>query len=361
MNKKIWIKTNGNGTIATGHVRRCLNIADALERRGVEILFILSDGDSEEVFRLLCEEDKHDFPYRVLGTVFSDPMGDIPVLDELLAEAAPDFFLIDSLFVTPEYISSVKECAKKHAADVKIGYIDDFNKMDCPLDIDINYDLRASEADSLATVKLLGGKYAPLGKQFRDSEYIVKDMATRVFLSSGGTDPFHIIQDILTEIYESSSPCRNILDLTGIQCDVIIGALFDEKYKKDLYEMAQRHDTITLYEGVGSMVEVMQKCDFAVSAGGNTLYELCAVGVPTVVYSIADSQVEPARGFDMAGAAKYAGDARNDRRLVQKIVTWGTAAIDNVGFRTRMSQKAREAIDGKGTERIADAILEMIV
>ncbi len=108
------------------------------------------------------------------------------------------------------------------------------------------------------------------------------------------------------------------------------------------------------------MAEIMQKCDFAVSAGGNTLYELCAVGVPTVVYSIADSQLEFAKGFDKAGAAKYAGDARKDHRLVQKIITWGTAAIDNQGFRGRMSQREREAVDGKGAERIADAIMKMI-
>ncbi len=360
MNKKIWIKTNGNGIIATGHIRRCLNIADALEKRGAEIMFLLSDTDSEEVFKLLCDGDKHDYPYRVLQTLFSDPMGDIPVLDDLLAEDAPDFFLIDSLFITPEYISAVKECAQKHSADVKIGYIDDFNKMDCPLDLAINYDLTANAEDNGAKVKLFGGEYAPLRKQFQNSEYSVKDVASRVFLSSGGTDPFHVILNILTEIFESSSPYRGILDFTGIQCEVIVGALFDDEYKKELYEFAQRHSTITLYEGVDNMVEIMQKCDFAVSAGGNTLYELCAVGVPTVVYSIADSQVEPAKGFDKAGAAKYAGDARNDRRLVQKIVTWGTAAIDNKGFRTRMSEKARNAIDGKGAERIADAILKMI-
>ena len=108
------------------------------------------------------------------------------------------------------------------------------------------------------------------------------------------------------------------------------------------------------------MAGIMKKCDFAVSAGGTTIYELCAIGVPTVVFSMADSQVDFVKSFQKAGAVRYAGDARKDQRLVQKIVTWGTASIESQGFRRRMSDKAREIIDGKGTEKIADAIMELI-
>ncbi len=360
MNKKIWIKTNGNGIIATGHIRRCMTIAEELTGRGADVKFILSDEESLSVFKILLEEEKLSFSSHVLGTVFSDPMGELPVLSGLFEEEVPDFLLVDSLFVTSDYIRALTECAKGYSEDVKIGYIDDFNKMDCPLDLIINYDLMAASENCQAKVALFGGKYAPLRKEFRDSEYCVKEKASKVFLSSGGTDPFHIILNILGEIYEADSPYRGILDFTGISCEVIIGALFDEEYKNEIYSLAQKHDSINVYEGVENMAEIMQKCDFAVSAGGNTLYELCAVGVPTVVYSIADSQLEFAKGFDKAGAAKYAGDARKDHRLVKKIITWGTAAIDNQGFRGRMSQREREAVDGKGAERIADAIMKMI-
>lgn len=124
--------------------------------------------------------------------------------------------------------------------------------------------------------------------------------------------------------------------------------------------MAAKIPTIHLHESVDNMADIMKECDFAVSAGGTTLYELCAVGVPTVVFSMADNQVEFVKAFDEKGAAKYAGDVRKDRRLVQKIVTWGTAAVENPGFRKRMSDMARSLIDGKGAERIADAILEQI-
>ena len=150
------------------------------------------------------------------------------------------------------------------------------------------------------------------------------------------------------------------MDFTGITCEVIVGPLFEEDYVKELEAMADQNAAITLHYNPDNMAGIMKKCDLAVSAGGTTLYELCAIGVPTVVYTMADNQVQFVKEFDEAGAAKYAGDVRDDRRFIQKIVTWGTAAVDNPGFRKRMSEKARSIIDGKGAEKIANAIVEMI-
>ena len=112
--------------------------------------------------------------------------------------------------------------------------------------------------------------------------------------------------------------------------------------------------------GMGTHEELMKNCDFAVTAGGTTLYELCAVGVPTVVYSMADNQVEFVKAFDKAGAAKYVGDIREEEKIVQKIVSWGIAAIEDQNFRKKMSDKARKLVGGGGANKIAHAILEII-
>ena len=139
-----------------------------------------------------------------------------------------------------------------------------------------------------------------------------------------------------------------------------MGALFDEDYKEELRKMASENKAINLYESVSDMADIMKKADLAVSAGGTTLYELCAIGVPTVVFSMADNQMEFVKAFDKAGAVKYAGDVRTDKRLVEKIVTWGTAVVENKGFRKRMSDKAKGIIDGNGAKRIAQGVLELI-
>ena len=53
--KKIWIKANGNGEIATGHIRRCMTIASELIKNGAEVEFILSDEYSANVLITLSD------------------------------------------------------------------------------------------------------------------------------------------------------------------------------------------------------------------------------------------------------------------------------------------------------------------
>lgn len=358
--KKVWIKADGNGIIATGHIRRCMTIARSLMRRKAKVTFVLSDEESADLLKKLSSEENSVYDCVILHTNYSEPSEDLPVLKDMMAEENPDFFFIDSYFVTPEYMQGLNEVIKEVSPSTKTGYMDDLYKFDYPVDMIVNYDLEIPKDFYSAKVQLLGAGYAPLRHQFADTVYNVKKRAKRAFLSAGGTDPYRVLYNILYEIYEEDSPCRKVLDFTGVSCDVIVGALFSEEYKNDLRDIASRHEAITLHESVDNMAGIMKKCDFAVSAGGTTIYELCAIGVPTVVFSMADSQVDFVKSFQKAGAVRYAGDARKDHRLVQKIVTWGTASIESQGFRRRMSDKAREIIDGKGTEKIADAIMELI-
>ena len=49
MGKRVWIKADGNGIIATGHIRRCMTIAKELSDLGAEAVFILSDDSSADL------------------------------------------------------------------------------------------------------------------------------------------------------------------------------------------------------------------------------------------------------------------------------------------------------------------------
>jgi len=360
MGKKVWIKANGNGIIATGHIRRCMTIAKELSELGADVKFILSDETSADLLRALAEEDGVSYDVGILHSVFSDPMTDFPIISDMLGVERPNFFLIDSYFMTEEYFEQLDASIKEHSPETKTGYIDDLCKFDYPVDIVVNYDLIFDEGMYSAPVKLLGGEYAPLRKQFDNIDYKVKDIAENAFLSTGGTDPYHVIGTILKNIYEDCCNGKKPLsELHDISCDVIVGALFEEEYKEELKELAVKHHGITLHEYVTDMSEIMKNADFAVTAGGTTLYELCAIGVPTVVFSMADNQVDFVKGFDEVGAAKYAGDVRSDDMLIRKMVTWGVAAIDNSAFRKKMSDAARKTVGRDGAKKIAEAILEL--
>ena len=360
MGKKVWIKANGNGIIATGHIRRCMTIAKELSDLGADTEFILSDESSADLLKTLSEEDGVFYNATILHSVFSDPLTDFPVMGEMLRDGKPDFFLLDSYFMTEEYFDLLNMSIKENSPSTKTGYIDDLCKFDYPVDMVVNYDLIYDENMYSAPVKLLGGEYAPLRKQFSDIEYKVKDIAGRAFLSTGGTDPYHVIGTILKSVYEKHRKDSKMPRFeSDISCDVIVGALFEDEYKEELKELADKHKEITLHEYVTDMSGIMKDADFAVTAGGTTLYELCAVGVPTVVFSMADNQMDFVKGFDKVGAAKYAGDVREDDKVLRKIVTWGVASVDNSSFRQKMSDAARSIVGRDGAKKIAEAILEL--
>lgn len=57
----------------------------------------------------------------------------------------------------------------------------------------------------------------------------------------------------------------------------------------------------------------------AVSAGGTTLYELCACKVPTISFSFADNQEGFTEEMGEQGILFYAGDARKEESLIEII------------------------------------------
>lgn len=48
---KVWIRADGNEQIGTGHVMRCLAIAEALEAAGVPVCFVMADGAAAQLVK----------------------------------------------------------------------------------------------------------------------------------------------------------------------------------------------------------------------------------------------------------------------------------------------------------------------
>lgn len=328
----LYIRTDMNHIIATGHVMRCIAIAEAARRMGEEPVFILADLHAE---RLLKERG---FSYIILNTKWNDMESELPVLENLIKERQMEQILIDSYQVTENYFRSLTSLVQTY-------YMDDVNAFLYPVTGIIcyaNYWEKFHYKERYKNTKLyLGTKYAPLRSVFCEcKQKRINKRVEKILLLSGGTDSYHVLEQMLEG-----------LDLKRyLQVNVICGT-YNQQYDF-LKKKSEVYSNVNIYQAVSDIEQYMMEADVVISAGGSTLYELCAVGVPTISYSIADNQLDNVRKFHEDGIIDYAGDVRSDA-LLQKIRYYLERFEGNHGLRQEKSRKMREMVDGKGAWRIA--------
>jgi UDP-2,4-diacetamido-2,4,6-trideoxy-beta-L-altropyranose hydrolase len=99
----------------------------------------------------------------------------------------------------------------------------------------------------------------------------------------------------------------------------------------------------------------------AVLAGGVSLYEACALGVPTVAISVVPAQMPTVRAFGQCGAAVDAGPVRASERehverAARRIARTVALLLQRPEARRRLSRAACREVDGRGALRVAAAI-----
>ncbi|MCL2253193.1 MAG: UDP-2,4-diacetamido-2,4,6-trideoxy-beta-L-altropyranose hydrolase [Lachnospiraceae bacterium] len=330
----IIFRTDANKKIATGHMMRCLTIATECRRRGITVCFVLADQESERLLRNIYP-DGDDFRIEVLGTDYDDTESEIESFSAILIDEEPACVLIDSYFVTASYLKEISQYAR-------IFYLDDIASFDYPVDVIINYGVEANKIYPQEVMNagqkeyLLGPEYAPLREQFKNLPYQVKENVTDILITTGGTDETNITEKILIALNTT---------LTG---DITYHVIFGSLHPHHELLLSAGKPRMIVYENVSDMASLMQKCDLAISASGSTLYELCAVGVPTICFTIADNQISNAVGLSKHEAVVYAEDNDFAKHI-------GAVSAD-FALRRKLSANMRKILDAKGASRIVDAL-----
>lgn len=340
---RYYIRADANEEIGTGHVMRCLSIAEAFRHRGEEVTFIIADERS----RSMIEE--HGFSVICLNSMWNDLEKEIASMVQVIKARGISSLLIDSYFVTETYL---KEIGKY----TKLVYIDDLNQFLYPVDLLVNYNIYAGELEyekryreaGLDTKILLGCRYVPLREEFSRIDRKINETVSRVLITSGGTDPYDAVGGILESFAEKS--------WFGVaEFQVILGRF--NRNREKLEERWGDYKNVVLLRNVKNMAEHMTQCDMAVTAGGVTTYELCATGIPSVMYTLADNQLDIAHTVSRLGIIPWVGDIREDRQQCLKAIGEQTEQLRNsLSMRRKLSEKMREMVDGKGCERLVDII-----
>lgn len=348
----ILIRADGNKTIGTGHIMRCLAIAFEFKKIGQDCVFVASD---QEPKKLLGDKG---FPIEVLDTFYQKPIEEIEKLYAVIEKYKPTAILIDSYYVNQDYFINLRERYRG-----TLIYIDDLQKDLYSCDILIHYGVNGELSRKLYEERygkreipcpklLLGTSYAPLRDEFRgNGEKKIEERIQTVLVLTGGADVSHTGVQILEYLQKH----KGYQDISFL---FVVGKMNQDL--KEINERAQSLENVFVYTNVDRISVLMRQADIAISAGGTTLFELCACGVPIIIYTCADNQLEGVQEIIKQTDMPYVGDVRNHDDLVAEVFHIIDYMNKDSRIRKQLSQIEMKLVDGLGCKRIVEQIMKTI-
>lgn len=340
MRKQAIFRADATTRMGTGHIMRCVALAQAWRDNGGEVTFLsrcenhaLCQRIYKEGFGFVFVERPHPDPddlQQALGLLRDNHgQGDTPC------------FVLDGYHFDPDYQKSIRSAGGKSLVIDDCHHLSHYHA-----DILLNQNTYAPEIKYQTgpdTVLLLGTRYVLLRSEFsayQDFERRIPERASRVLVTLGGADPDNATLTVLRGLAHA--------DVPGLEARIVIGpANPHASILED--ETAGLGFPAELLSSVEDMPGLMAWADIAVSAAGSTSWELCFMGVPFLAVVLADNQEGIAQGLDKRGAAVNLGradslGARDVARAVKGL------CLDFVR-RGEMSRNGRALVDGCGAER----------
>lgn len=333
----VLFRTDGNPNIASGHVMRCLSLADAFQEYGWISVFVTADTFCQDMIK------GRGYECIVLHTVYDSMEQELHGLLPLVEKFRPHYLILDSYFVTSVYMNELHRV-------VPVVYLDDLNAFDYPVDVVVNYNLYANDFSYPSGKQyLIGPKYALLRKEFQKIEKTeINQIVKNVLISTGGADHKHVALRCVHNLQRCP--------VSGVTYHIVLGAMNPDI---DLIErIASKLDHVVLYKQISNMCAMMLQCDVAISAAGSTLYELCACGIPTVTYVLADNQKFGAAAFEKMGIMLCAGNVRDNNGFIKELFFKLNFLIQNYRLRKQMAEQMKQIVDGNGAVRLADRLIK---
>lgn len=308
---KVVILTEGGKNYGFGHVARCSSIYQAFKEFGVEVNFIIN-GDKS------IDSILQDVNYTISNW-------------ENLEFCCDDIVIIDSYNAPLEFYQKIAKTTQLAI------YIDDNNRLEYPEGIVVNGTILASTNRKNS---LYGSKYIPLRRDFWDAKVIdINKDVENVLITLGGNDLRNLTPKIL-----------NLLKNEDFTKKVIIGNSFD-----NISEIKEFDGELIYSPDAHQMCEEMSSVDLAISAAGQTLYELARLGVPTIAIGVIDNQLDNIKNWQKQGFIEFAGfwdDDNLEENILAKI-----KLLKSKDLRSQKQLKGTGAVDGKGSLRIAKKAL----
>jgi UDP-2,4-diacetamido-2,4,6-trideoxy-beta-L-altropyranose hydrolase len=351
---KVAFRTDASIQIGTGHVMRCLTLADALAARGGQCMFICREhagnliehirSKGHAVYSLpLSDEADADLAHCAwLGaTQEQDAKACVPLLGDL----QPDWLVVDHYALDIRWESALaKYCSQ-------LMVIDDLADRShaCNMLLDQTFGRDAKDYRPLVPkdcMLLCGSSYALLRPEFEALRpYSLKRRTQpklkHLLITMGGVDKDNVTAQVLNALRTCALPA-------DCEITVVMGAM--APWLVDVQEHAQTMPWSTAVRvGVCNMAQLMADSDLAIGAAGSTSWERCCLGVPTIMIVLAENQANVAVGLERAGAARV---VRLNDVSTSKMAMSITELCNSPADLNRMSHAASTVVNGQGLGQV---------
>jgi spore coat polysaccharide biosynthesis predicted glycosyltransferase SpsG len=335
MKMKIIIRVDASSTIGTGHVMRCLTLAEEIRSRECQVSFIcrahpghMADMIARQGFQVsLLPEPAHAFQASADQKDYAAWLG-VPQEDDAkqtidaLGFETPDWLIVDHYGLDCTWEKELRPYARN------IMVIDDLaNRLhDCDLLLNQNFSLEeicngktnkdskeGSQGQGLVPGNsrytglvpdncrlLLGPRYAllhPDYSQYRQTMKPRTGQIKRVLVFMGGSDNANLTGMALEALSEQA--------LAHLEADVVIGA--NNPLKDKIVKQVENRANTHLHTSRPHLADLMAEADLAVGAGGVTTWERMCLGLPSIVVSLAENQKSACEGLSKVDLIHYLG------------------------------------------------------
>lgn len=358
MTARVAIRVDASAAIGTGHLKRCLSLAQALIEAGADVRFVCRELDAVAATVL----GDSGIPTRWLpapAQAFT-PAPDAPPhaawagvpqtqdaadTAQTLADWHPDTVVVDHYAFDARWHQAVRNALGCGAQGLRVLVIDDTadRALDADALLDHNWapDHRTKYAGRLQRkpLWLCGPRFALLAGAYRGAaRYRFHDAVRSVGIFMGGTDPGGVSARVL-------AACRS----TGFAGPVEVVSTSANPQLTALRDACQRDGNTTLTLDQPDLAAFFTRHDLQIGAGGGATWERCCMGAPTVALALVANQSAVVPGLAALGAVRAADEATLPGVLRELIA--------DPAARQSLAERAAALVDGRGAQRVALALL----
>ena len=370
---KVVFRTDASLQIGSGHVMRCLTLADALRAQGADCHFIsrehpghLLDAIRQHGHKASRLTAHVDIANAAINNIANETPGSLHLpahVDWLgcpwqtdaqetavvLNELQPDWLVEDHYALDQRWEQALAPHYRK------LLVIDDLadRTHQCNLLLDQNLGRQPQDYACLVPqhcLVLIGPQFALLRNEFaalRPSSLQRRQRTPgvrRLLITMGGTDQPNATGKVLQALKTCALPA---------DCHITVVMGPTASWLQDVQELATQMPWPTeVVVNVADMAQRISDSDLSIGAAGGTSWERCCLGMPAIVVVLAKNQHPSAEALEVANAARSIGDARNIASLLPFVVgeLLGSDCLQE------MSVAASAITDGHGVGKVLNAM-----